>query len=360
MTAKVAVARLDKSYDSFKEALKRIGTINDLNSPIKSVVIKVGVFNHEAQNHTSVGVLKAIIDSFPQAPKIYIVESDNYIGKGSERLRIWKQLFNERIVPFNLSEDTDLKKVKVADEEISLSHIVFKPNVFVSTHILRTYERGSILKNLLGLVPDAKKARFHKKLEPALLDMYEAIGGIDLAVLDGTYLRVEASSDPHVGPDGDKYKTATDIVLLGRDPVAVETVGVVLAGLKPENVPIIQEASKRGLGVADISKIEIIGASLGELEKEVALALKAFKKSRPKGSKTWGGLAHTAFKELTNEGYFSLPNRRTVDDIIKALETKGLVTQGKKDKIAAALARRVKKGALRSSKDAEKRLYWTE
>lgn len=360
MTAKVAVARLDRNHDSFKEALKKIGTIDDLNSPRKPVVIKVGVFNHEAQNHTSIRVLKAIVDSFPKAPKIYIAESDNYIGKGSERLQIWKQLFNERIVPFNLSEDTDLKKVKVADEEIGLSHVVFKPNVFVSTHILRAYERGSIVKNLLGLVPDAKKARFHKKLEPALLDMYEAIGGIDLAVLDGTYLRVGTSSDPHVGPCGDKYRMATDIVLLGRDPVAVETVGVVLAGLKPEKVPVIQEAARRGLGIADMSKIEIIGASLGELEKEVALALKAFKRSRPKGFKTWGGRAYNAFRELANEGYFKLPNRRTVDDVIKALETKGLETQGKKDKIEAALARRVKKGTLRSSKDAEKRLYWAE
>ena len=93
MAGKVAVARLGKNLGSFREALKQIGSIEDLNSPDRTVVIKVGVFNHKAQNHTSVEVLEAIIDSFTKAPKIYIVESDNYIGKGSERLQIWKQLF---------------------------------------------------------------------------------------------------------------------------------------------------------------------------------------------------------------------------------------------------------------------------
>ncbi len=360
MAVKVAVAHLSRNDDPFREALKQMGTIEDLNSPSTSVVIKVGVFNHQAQNHTSVEVLKAIIDSFTKAPKIYIVESDNYIGNGLERLQIWKQLFNERVVPFNLSEDSDLKKVKVADEEIGLSHLLFKPNVFVSTHILRKYERGSILKNLLGLIPDRKKARFHRKLENALLDMYEAIGGIDLAVLDGTYLRYGTSSNPHIGPDGDKCKTATDIVLLGRDSVAVETVGLVLAGLNPERTPIIQEAVKRRLGIGNMKGIRIVGDSLGRLEEEVALGLRALKKSRPKGAQTWGGRANRAFRELMSEGYFGLPNKRTIDDVMKALQAKGLETMGKKDKIIAALIRRVKNRALQSSKNLDKQLFWTE
>lgn len=360
MAVKVAVAHLGRNDDSFKEALRQIGTINDLNSASRPVIIKVGVFNHQAQNHTSVEVLKAITDSFTKAPKIYIVESDNYIGTGSERLQIWKELFNERVVSFNLSEDGDVRKVKVADEEIGLSHLLFKPNVFVSTHILRKYERGSILKNLLGLIPDAKKARFHKKLEPALLDMYEAIGGIDLAVLDGTYLRYGASSNPHVGSSGDKCKSPADLVLLGRDSVAVETVGLALAGLKPEKVPIIQEAVKRGLGIGDMTKIRIVGDSLERLKEEVTLGLRALRKSRPKGPQTWGGRANRTFKELMNEGYFRLPNKRTIDDVAKALQAKGLEVQGKRDKIEAALVRRVKNGTLQSSKTQDKKLFWTE
>jgi uncharacterized protein (DUF362 family) len=360
LAVRVAVARFDGSGDSFREALKQLGTIEDLDSASRPVVVKVGVFDHHTQNHTSVDVVKAIVDSFSRSPRIYVAESDNYMGTGTERLQIWKQLFTDRVVPFNLSEDADVKKVNAADETIGLSHILFKPNVFVSTHILRTYEKGSILKNLLGLIPDRKKARFHKKLEPALLDVYEAIGGVDLAVLDGTYLRHGIGSDPHAGPIGDDYRAATNIVLLGRDAVAVETVGVALAGLKPEKVPIIREAVSRGLGVGDLDEIEIIGASLEKLKEEVAIALKAHRKSRPRGPQTWGAYSHRALKELVDEGFFKSPNKKGLEDVIKALNAKGLKTEGKKDKVAAALARRVKKGTLRSTKSPEERLYWTE
>ncbi len=360
MAVKVAVARLSGKGSSFSDALRQIGTIEDLDSTNRPVVIKVGVFNHQAQNHTSLEVLKAIIDSFSRAPKIYIVESDNYIGKGLERLQIWKELFNNRVVPFNLSEDRDLRKVKVADEEIGLSHLLFKPNVFVSTHILRKYERGSILKNLLGLIPDPKKARFHKKLEPALLDMYEAIGGIDLAVLDGSYLRFGTSSDPHIGPAGDKDKTEMDMVLLGRDPVAVETVGFVLAGLKPERSPMIQGAVKRGLGIGDIGRIELVGESLENLQREVADAFRALRKPRSKGPLTWGGSMNRALKELKREEYFKLPNKRSIDDVMGALHAKGLETREKRPKIEAALLRRAKSGTLKSSSKLDRQLFWDE
>jgi hypothetical protein len=40
---------------------------------------------------------------------------------------------------------------------------------------------------MFDLVPDKKKAKFHKNLLKALLGIYAAVDGIDFAVLDGTY-----------------------------------------------------------------------------------------------------------------------------------------------------------------------------
>lgn len=165
LVSQVAVVKLDGDVqESFSQALKLIGKIDDLNISGKSVVIKVGVFNQKAANYPTVSVVDAIANSFNKASKIYLAESDNYRGTGLERLQIWKELFNERVVPFNLSDDTNVKEVEIADEKIGLSHILFKPNVFVSTHALRKYKKGTILKNLLGLIPERKKARHHKKL----------------------------------------------------------------------------------------------------------------------------------------------------------------------------------------------------
>ena len=277
--SKVAVVEFDEDVKaSFKQALGLIGGISDLHIDKKNAVVKVGVFDPKGETHTTVSVLDAIVSSFNEAPHVYVVESDNYRGSGNERLQIWKELYSERVTPFNLSEDTDTRKVKIADEEIAFSHLLFKPNVFVSTHVVRSFDAGSVLKNLLGLIPDRKKARFHKKLETTLLDAYEAIGGIDLAVLDGTYLYIGAGTVPKAGVNSPRYRARTDTLIVGRDAVAVETVGAVLAGLNPEKVAVIREAVKRGLGEGNLENIEIVGASFEKTKGKFESAMATLKR----------------------------------------------------------------------------------
>jgi len=270
LTSKVAIVEFDEDVQgSFRQALKLIGKIDDMNTKEKSVVIKPGIFDHKKKSHPTVDVVRAIIDSFDKASQIFLVESDNYKGTGSERLQIYKEVFTERVVPFNLSDDINTKEVSIADEKMRFSHILFKPNVFVSTHALRRYEKGTILKNLLGLTPDRKKVRFHKKLETVLLDAYEAIGGIDLAVLDCTYTYLTPTKDEGVN---------TNVLLIGRDAVAVETVGAILVDLNPERMPVIQEAVKRGLGEGNVEKIEVLGESFEDFKDRFRNLLKAGRK----------------------------------------------------------------------------------
>ena len=258
LASKVALVKLDgDARESFQRALKLIGDLDDLVKREGPVVIKVGVFSHKGIMYPTVRIVDAIINNFNLAPKIFLTESDNYRGTGLERLQIYKRLFDERIVPFNLSQDMNTRKVKIADEEMALSHILFKPNVFISTHALRRFDKGTILKNLLGLIPERKKARFHKKLVAVLLDAYEAIGGIDLAVIDAT--RTYSGPAARKGID-------TNVLIVGRDAVAVETVGATLVGLKPEKMPVIQEAMNRGLGEGNIERIEVVGKSIESLQ----------------------------------------------------------------------------------------------
>lgn len=352
LTSKVAVIRFDADNGiSLKHGLDLIGGIDDLNSRKRSVAVKVGIFDTEGF-HTSVPVVSSIVHCFGKAPNIFIAESDNYRGTGSERLQVWKELFSDRVVPFNLSEDSDTMRVRVADEEVGLSHILFKPNVLVSTHVLRVYERGSILKNLLGLVPDSKKARFHKKLAPALADMFEAVDGIDLAVMDGTYFWRGLGYLP----------VQTNIILVGRDAVAVETVGGLLASMNLQKMPVLQEFVRRGLGEGDLKNIEIVGASFESLQKEFDVAIKVHKKRKPRseGPTTWSGRVHRGFKSLMQEGFFKLPNKRTVQDVVKALEAKSIPARGKEEKIEGFLARRVKNGILKKTENKDGQIYWTD
>jgi uncharacterized protein (DUF362 family) len=352
VVSKVAIMRFaDKDSLSIDRTLGMIGGITDLNTAKRPVVIKVGVFTTKREHHSSVDVVRAIVNVFNKAPEILLAESDNYQGTGSDRLKVWKELFTGNVSPFNLSEDTETRQFRIGDENLQLSHILFKPNVLVSTHVLRTFDRGSILKNLFGLVPDRKKSRFHKKLPAVLADLYEAIGGIDLAVMDGTNLW-----HAWTGPT-----TRMNIILVGRDAVAVETVGATLAGLSPEKMPVIQEFAKRGLGETEIEDIEVLGVNFDELKKECETAIKASKKTKKaQGPQTWGGHANRALALLVEEGYFKPPKKRTIEDILKALEKKGLSTKGKEEKIPGFLARRVKNGTLAKERDENRKFFWAE
>jgi uncharacterized protein (DUF362 family) len=351
MTSRVVVVELDENGAfPLKKALSLLGGMDSLDSAERSVVIKVGVFSAEAENHSSVSVVQGIINCFTLTPKIFVAESDNYKGTGSERLQIWKSLYSDRVIPFNLSSDSETRLVKVAGQQMALSHVLFKPNVLVDTHILRSFERGSILKNLFGCIPDTKRVKYHSVLPVLLADVYEAIGGVDLAVLDGTYLWKGAGDSPL--PMG--------TLLVGRDAVAVETVGAVLAGLDLKNQKVIQEFVRRGLGEGRIENIEILGSSLEKLleKSRSAATFQNKQQRRSAGPQTWGGRTNRAFRHLMQDGFFS--KKRTLDSVMKALETEGIETKGKEDRVACFLERRMKNGKLKKSQESGKDSYSTE
>ena len=350
MSSKVAIVEFNRKENikkAYQEALKLIGGIDELNTD-RSVVIKVGVFSHKMENHSSVDVVDAIISGFGNSPQIYLVESDNYEGTGTERLQIWKDLFDERIQPFNLSEDTHTKRITVSGHDIDLSHILLKPHVFVDTHVFRNYSKGSILKNLFGCTPDSKKAKYHKDtiFYDLLTKIYEEINGIDLAVLDGTNFWYR------------EVYTPLNILIVGRDAVAVETVGSYLAGLNPQKVEVIQQFVKRGLGEGDITEIEIVGVPLESVREKCEATLKTLKEMAARAPPPWS--PSKALDSLIKEGFFKLPNKRTREDIIKALEIRDTRAKDRSNVIITTLTRRVKKGVLKAEKEPGGWIYWSE
>jgi len=258
--SKVALIKVDEDTQAaVSQALDLVGRFDAARLRGIPVVMKVGVFNHKGPrtNYPTEEVVREIANAFNEAEKVYLVESDNYKGSGTERLQVWKGLFSKQIVPFNLSEDPDRRQVEIAGEKMELSNLLFRPRIFVSTHALRRYEKGTILKNLFGLIPVRKKAIYHKKLVPVILDLFEAIGGVDLAVIDATRT--------YSGPAARKSKEA-NVIIAGKDAVAVETVGATLIGPNPRKMPIIQEAARRGLGEGNINNIEILGTPIEDLK----------------------------------------------------------------------------------------------
>jgi hypothetical protein len=256
MDSRVALVKTNKGVkEAFQHAINLIGRTHYPDT--QNVTVKVGIYDKKNLNYPTVQVVNAVVDSFASLNKILIAESDNHNGKALERLQIWKEVFSDRVIPFDLSHDSETREVTVCGEQVHLSSSLFKPNILVSLHVLRRGKAGCIFKNLLGLIPDTRKERFHDNLGTALIDLAEAVGWLDLAVIDGTYI---------YGKEWKKgvplERERRDLLVVGRDPLAVETVGSLLAGEDSLSIPSIGVAHQRKLGETDINQITILGENI--------------------------------------------------------------------------------------------------
>jgi hypothetical protein len=59
-----------------------------------------------------------------------------------------------------------------------------------------------------------------------------------------------------------------------------------------------------------------------------------------------------------DEGFFNLPNKRTLNDVVAALKAKGFVVEGKEHNVVTMLTRRVKSRVLRIEKNSRGQIYW--
>ncbi|MFX1473770.1 MAG: DUF362 domain-containing protein, partial [Promethearchaeota archaeon] len=239
----------------------------------------------------------------------------------------------------------------IKDVVIELAKLVLKPRVFVNTHVMRNYEKGSILKNLFGLSPTRKKVQYHKSeiFFNLLTSLYEAIGGVDLAVLDATYFLKFFKEKG--------ARTRTDVLFVGRDAVAVEAVGLHLAGVKPQKAQVIQSFVEKGLGIGDLDQIEVVGVPMEELELKFEEARRTLDAEIALKPDPWSSAK--AVDGLIGNGFFKLPNRRTMSEVVTALEEGDSRASGKDRMIYATVKKRFDKGKLVGEKVDNEWVFWT-
>jgi uncharacterized protein (DUF362 family) len=71
------------------------------------------------------------------------------------------------------------------------------------------------------------------------------------------------------GPWGATPVTMT-MILAGRDVVAVDAVGAQVMGFDPERIRHLVYAARKGLGEMDLARIEVVGASIAEVQQDFA------------------------------------------------------------------------------------------
>lgn len=177
--------------------------------------------------------------------------------------------------------------------EFQISQAIAQSDVLLNLPKLKTHAltyMSMATKNLFGVIPGTRKARWHMKaphahmmaglfndLYSGLVDHFSAKGGGILHLCDGV-TALEGDGPGHSGQA--KFLGA---ILASGDAVALDSVGVRIAGLCPTSLTTLELAIKRGLGIGDISAIRIVGDAIADFKSSGGLKPPCTGGKRPEG-----------------------------------------------------------------------------
>jgi hypothetical protein len=141
--------------------------------------------------------------------------------------------------------------------------LVRDADLIISIPKMKTHDQTEItcsIKKLKGLLSDKYKRLMHQEgLFDGVVDLLSAVKP-RLAIVDGIYCQ------EGVGPVFGR-PVEMDLIIAGKDLVAVDSVCGLIMGFRPEEVLLTQKAAERGIGTAKPEEIEIIGEALEKVRR---------------------------------------------------------------------------------------------
>jgi len=155
----------------------------------------------------------------------------------------------------DLEKDEFIKKPVSIDgpfKNLEIARTVLECNYFINVPVLKAHNETLVtcsLKNLKGTMPRSMKTAFHSvNLHRAIAQLNSALIP-DLIIVDGLQgdLHSETGHDPVV----------MDRIILGTNPVEVDSVVADTLGYAPRNIRHIAYSADAGLGTCDLNGIRI-------------------------------------------------------------------------------------------------------
>ncbi len=216
------------------------------------VVIKPNLCNSKNPHGmviTDFRILEAVINIIKEkTDRITVVESDNISDTADNRAAnsgLLEKLIDLEVDFINLTKD-EFNVHEVAGHELKIPKRVTEADYFVNLPKIKT--EGHVLvtlsiKNLFGILQRRKKSSLHRNLNEILSYLALTIKH-DLIVMDG--LVAMEGNGPIIGTPRDM-----GIIVTGRNPVSVDSVGSRLMCFDPKNIPHIIRTFEMGLGDID-------------------------------------------------------------------------------------------------------------
>lgn len=256
-----------------RQALDLAGGLDDIVKPGALVLIKPNLVvvppDRDAGICTDVHVVKAVADAVKALGGEAVVAEAS--ASGQDTLAAMEVMGYSLLCESGYQivdlERTERTTVPVPNgrvlEELETFVLAQEADAIVSLPLLKTHCQADVtvsLKNLMGLATAEQKIAFHHK------GLFDCIGDINsvyrpaFAVVDG--LRGQEGVGPTHGLPVDM-----NLVLAGRDLVAVDATASRVMSFDPRTVEVIRRAHERGLGTLDEGAIQVIGEPIASVQR---------------------------------------------------------------------------------------------
>jgi uncharacterized protein (DUF362 family) len=262
LVSRVAVVKGERGHETVFKALDLVD-YRSAFSGFERVLVKVNFICEKTWDSgatTDPVVVEAIIKRVRDLGlEVCVVESDATMTSADEAYAKtgMKEMCERNGVEFvNLRREKDRVKLVVPGGEalktVTVPRLVVESAV-VSAAKLKTHSATSVtlgLKNMFGLLPDKFKGKYHARgISKVIVDVNAVIKPV-LTVVDG-FVGMEGA-----GPiDGDPVRM--NLIVAGRDVVAVDATCCRIMGFDPRNVKHVWRAFERGLG--EVEDVEVVG-----------------------------------------------------------------------------------------------------
>ena len=267
--SKVALVKGPREHETVYKAVDLVGGLKDIVENSLRVLIKVNFIStktYETGATTDPLVVEALIRKAKEfSDQVFVVESDASMTNADKACKAtgMLQICEDNDVKFiNLRREKERVQLEIPNPEVLRTITV--PKIVVDSAIinaakLKTHNVTGVtlgMKNMFGLLPEKFKAKYHfRNISKVVVDINSVLKP-QLTVIDGFY----ALEGP--GPvSGNPVKM--DLIVAGRDVVAVDSVGCRVMGIDPHEIKHITKAYDRGLG--NIDNIELIGERLEDV-----------------------------------------------------------------------------------------------
>jgi len=280
----VSIVRTGKSPEwsdidaAVREAVGLAGGLGEIVKPGSRVMIKPNLVGMPDERYpgglTNPLVCRAVADMVRELGGRPLIAESSQRGTDTDevmRATGYAELRDQGYEVVDL-KTTPLVELRPSDplvmKKMDVFELATEVDAVISVPVLKTHDQLEItlgLKNMKGLISDRYKRLFHQEgVIEGVVDLCRLITP-SFTVVDG--ILGQEGMGPLFG-----IPVEMDLIVAGRDPVAVDAVAGRIMGFEPAEVPITALAAEKGLGVMEAGKIEIAGEPVEKVRRRFVRA----------------------------------------------------------------------------------------